>query len=214
MGREGRNAPARDGRGRQARQLLLGDRPPTPQRQRRHARVLSGQLQAAGCGEAEARDLADDGGKPPLPQSLLHDGQHVALTKGLGIDDAIRMQARIHKARREEIAAAETPEHRAFEPRRDAGDEEGGGTGELRRRARLDHLVQGAEGEPALRQPFIDDRKSEGQRAAAVPPAVQALDPVPQIGKHPLLPDTHAPCPSPVIFRDVLIMFASDAESI
>ena len=156
MRREGSDPPARDGCGRKTGQLLLGDRPPAPQRKRRHARGLGRELQAAGCGEPEPRHLTDDGGKALLPQTLFHDGQDLPLAEGLGVDHAIGVQARIHEARGEQVAAAEAPEHRAFEPGGDAGHEEGRGAGELGRRTSLDHLVQGSESQPALRKSVVD----------------------------------------------------------
>jgi hypothetical protein len=47
-----------------------------------------------------------------------------------------------------------------------------------------------------------------------VPAALQTHDLVPQIGKLYPLPGTHAPCPTCLSLRHVLIMFSTDAESI
>lgn len=211
---ERRDAPARDGRGWKARQLFLGNRPPAPQRKSRHARGLGRKLQAAGCGEPEPRHFADDGGKALLPQSLFHGDQYLALAKGLGVDHTIGVQARIHETGSEQVAAAEAPEHRALETGGDPGHEEGRSPGELGGRPLLDHLVQRAKSEPALRKALIDGGDGEGQRAAPVASASQALDLVPQIGKGRLLPGTHAPCSIRLSLRDVPSMFLFAAESI
>ena len=92
------DAPARDGRGRKTGHLLLGNRPPASERQSRDARCLGRELQAAGCRQAKACDLTNNGSEALLSQSLFHDGQHIALMKGFGIDDTIRVQSRIHEA--------------------------------------------------------------------------------------------------------------------
>ena len=57
------------------------------------ARRLGGELQPARGGEAEARDLADDGGQAPLAQAFLDERQNFAVAPGLGIDDPVRVQA-------------------------------------------------------------------------------------------------------------------------
>ncbi len=214
MGSKGRDAPACDSRGGEARQLLLGDRPPAPQRKGRHARGLGRELQATGCGQAEACHLTDNGGKAFLAQALFHGAQHVALMKGLGVDDTIGVQARIHETGSEQIAPAEAPENRALQARGDAGGEEGRRAGKLGGRTGLDHLVQGPEGKAALGQMLIDGSNGEGQRPAFVAPAFQALDLVPQVGKHRLSPGTHAPCPTCPSFQDVPSMFWFASESI
>lgn len=210
---EGRDAPPRNGCGRKACQLLLGHVPPASKRKSRNARGLGRELQTAGCGEAEACHLANHSGKPPLPQAFLHDGQHLALAKGLGVNHAVGMQAHSHQARSEQITAVEAPEHGPFEPRGNAGNEEGCSTREFGRRTSLDHLVQGPEGKASLRKTLIDSSNGEGQRATPVPPSFQALDPVPQIGKRRLLPGPHAPCPTCPSFQDVPIMFSFASES-
>lgn len=211
--------PARDGRGRKTCQLLLGNRPPAPEHKSRHARGLGRELQTAGRGEPEPRHFADDGGKALLPQALFHGGQHLALAKGLGVDHAIGMQARIHETGSEQVAAAEAPEHRAFEPSHNPGHEERRGPGELGGRPGVEHLMERSERQPTLRKPLIDGGDREGQGATPVTPAVQAPDAVSQIGKPRLLPDTHAPCPS--ISRYVMFLVCSclsqsqsDAESL
>ncbi len=210
---ERRDPPARDGRRGKSCQFLLGDRPPAPERQSRHARGLGRELQAAGRGETKPRHLADDGRKALLAQPLFHDGQHLPLAKGLGVNHAIGVQARIHEPGSEQIAAAEAPEHRPFEAGRNAGHEEGRGAGELGRRTSLDHLVQCPKRQPALRHSLIDGSDGEGQRAAPMASAVKALDLVPQIGKRRLLPGTHAPCSIRLSLRHVLSMFSFSDES-
>jgi hypothetical protein len=102
----------------------------------------------------------------------------------------------------------------ALEPGGNAGDEEGRGPGELRGRTSLDHLVQCTKRQPALRKPLIDGRETKGERPVVVPAALQTHDLVPQIGKLCPLPGTHAPCPTYLSLRHVLIMFSADAESI
>ncbi len=160
------------------------------------------------------RHLADDGGKALLPQALLHNGQHLALAKGLGIDHTIGMQTRVHQTGSEQVAAAEAPEHGPFEACCDPGHEEGRGASELGRRTSFDHLMQRSKRQTALRKPLIDGGDREGQRAAPMAPAVQALDLVPQIGKRRLLPGTHAPCPIRLSLGYVPNMFSFVSESI
>ena len=214
MGGEGRDAPAGDGSGGQARQLLLGHRPPAPERKSRHPRSLGGELQAAGCGQAKARYLADDGGEPLFAQTLLHGGENISLAEGLSIDDAIRVQAGIHEAGSEQVASVEAPQHRAFEPGSNAGREEGCCPSELGGGTGFDHFMQRSKDKTTLRQATIDGSKGEGQGAAGVTPALQALDLVPQLGKHRLSPGTHAPCPTCPSFQDVPSMFSFASESI
>lgn len=196
MGGEGRDAPARDCGGREARQLLLGHRPPAPERKGRHPGCLGRELQASGCGETKARHLTDDGGEPLLAQTLFHGGQYVTLMKCLGIDDTVRVQACIHESGSEQVPAVQAPEHRSFEAGGNAGREERRRSGELGGRTGLDHLVQHSKGKTSLGQAMIDGSDGEGQRAAGVTPALEALDLVPQLGKHRLSPGTHAPCPT------------------
>ena len=176
MRSKGRDAPACDSRGGEARQLLLGDRPPAPQRKGRHARGLGRQLQTAGCGQAEACHLTDNGGKAFLAQALFHSGQHVALMKGLGVDDTIGVQARIHETGSEQVAPAEAPENRALQARGDAGGEEGGRASELGGMPGLDDLVQRPAREAAARQMIIDRCDAEGQRPAGARADLKALD--------------------------------------
>ncbi len=214
MGGEGRDAPAGDGSGGQARQLLLGHRPPAPERKGRHPRCLGRELQAPGCGETKARHLANDSGKALLAQTLFHGGQYVTLMKCLGIDDAIGVQAGIHQAGSEQVPAFQAPQHRAFEAGGNAGREERRRSGELGGRTGLDHLVQRPKGKASLGQAMIDGGDGERQRPAGVTPAIEALDLVPQLGKHRLLPGTHAPCPTCPSFQDVPSMFSFASESI
>lgn len=194
MGGEGRNPPACDGRGWKACQLLLGCCPPATDDESRHARRLGCELQAAGRGQPQAGHLADHGGKPRFPQALLHDGQHIGFAKGLGIDDPVRMQSRIHQSGGKQIAPAEAPEHRPLETGGNAGDKEGRRASEFGGRSGLDHLMQGPKGKPSPGEPLIDGSNGEGQGAAPLALTLQAPDLVPQIGKRHLLPGTHAPC--------------------
>ena len=59
------------------------------------------QLQTARGGEAEARDLADDGRQALLAQAFLDERQDLPLALGLGIDDPVRVQASAQETRSE-----------------------------------------------------------------------------------------------------------------
>ena len=83
-------------------------------------------------------------------------GRIVPLAQGLGIDDPVRMQARIQEPGREQIPAAEAPEDRSLETGRDSGREKGCAAGEFGGGPRLDHLVQRASGQAASGQMAID----------------------------------------------------------
>src|SRR5215204_2419155 len=75
---------------------------PPPNDERRHARLLGRELKPARGGQPEPRYLGDNAGKPFLPKSLFGDRQDLRRTVGLGIDDAIGMQAHGCESRREE----------------------------------------------------------------------------------------------------------------
>lgn len=146
-----RNPPPGGGRVRNRRQFLLCDGPPAAKHKDRNTRRFGGQLEAAGWGEPEARDLPHHRRQAALLQALLHGRQDLSIPQGLRIDDAAWVKARPGEARREKIAAVEAPEHRTFEPGSDAGDEKSCGSGELRRGTSLNDFVQGSEGEAASR---------------------------------------------------------------
>jgi hypothetical protein len=146
------------------------------------------------------RHLANDSGETLLAQALLHDGQHIALAKGFGIDHTVRMQARIHQARSKQVTTVQAPQHGTFQAGRNTGQEERCRSGELGSRSSLDHLMKRSKSEATLRKMAVDWSKGEGKKPVTMFPTFQALDLVPQISKHCLLPGTHAPCPAFTLF--------------
>ena len=118
-------------------------------------------------------DLADDAGKPGVAQAFLHREQDVGVAARLDMDHAVGMQAGEVERRREQVAPPQAPEHRAFDPREDAGEEDrrAGVVGEV---GAAGYLVQRAGRDPAARQARIE--RVDAERDGSVPRA-RALDP-------------------------------------
>ncbi len=95
-------------------------------------------------------------------QAFFDKRQDITVMGGLDIDDAIRMQTGPQQARGEEVAPGQAPENRSLEPGRDAGGEQGGGSGKLGSRSRLDDLVQAATGQAMAGKVFVDGWHAEG----------------------------------------------------
>lgn len=161
FGRGRGNPPARGGGGRTVDQILLGHRPPAPNDQGGHACGLSRQLQTAGGGQAETRDLADDGRQALLAQALLNEWQDLPLALGLGIDHPVRMKAGAQETGGEQVPSRQAPEHGSLEAGRDSCGEQGRAAGKLGGKPRLDHLVQSTPGKSASRQMAIDGAEVE-----------------------------------------------------
>lgn len=68
---------------------------------------------------------------------------------------------------REEITAAQAPQHGPFEPRHDAGREQGRKTCIFTRRTRFDHLVKMPDGQATVGEPRIQLGNSKGEEGAS-----------------------------------------------
>lgn len=65
-----------------------------------------------------------------MAQPFFHDGQHIRVATGLSDQQPVGRQAGLRKARREQVAAGDDPQHGSALPRPppgDAGQEQGGG---------------------------------------------------------------------------------------
>ncbi|SCZ12333.1 hypothetical protein SAMN02927923_04329 [Microvirga guangxiensis] len=171
-------------------------------------------MQAAGSGEAEARDLTDDCSQALFPKAFLDDSEDIALAEGLSVNDTVRVKASRSEARCEQVAPVKTPQDRTFETCGDAGGKEGGASGELRRSTIVDELVKRTALQAAVRQVTVEAWHAERQDPSVTAAAFEASDPSPQIGKPVLLPGLHGPVPVQVRVDDVPIMFSFSGESI
>jgi len=168
VGRGSRNTPTGYGGCGLGVRSALGVIPPSPQDERRHTGLLGRKLKAARGGQAKPRNLGDHTREPFVPKPLLGGGQNLSLPVGLGIDDAIGMQAHGCESRCEEIAAPDAPQNRAFVAGQDAGDEQRRHGGMLARSPGFHDLVKRVEGEPAAGEMAINGTHSEGKRLARV----------------------------------------------
>ena len=129
-------------------------------------------MQAAGGDGIQPPHLADDAGEAAMAQPLLHGEQHGA--RCLDEQHTIEVEADMGQGGREEIGAFRSPQHRAFEPREDAGDHEPGGGRVFQRRAGIGEFMQASEAQATFRQMTVDgvyaERQygAEWQRAAAL----------------------------------------------
>ena len=84
--------------------------------------------------------------------------------------------------RREQVAGTQTPQHGAVDAGEYAGDEQRGRRAMDGPESTAGDLVQGAEGQPALRQAVIDRRDAERHDAALWPACLlDAGNPVAQL---------------------------------
>lgn len=102
-----------------------------------------------------------------MAQPLLHDREQFGIVGGFGIDQAFMVEPDLGEPGGEQIAPPHHPQHRSPCTRGDSGEEQGGGAiiGHVAR-SRGD-LVQRVEAQPAIGEPRIDRRESEGQGRAA-----------------------------------------------
>jgi hypothetical protein len=120
-------------------------------------------------------------------QPLLHHQEQALGIAGLGIEDAVGVEAHAGEARREEVAALHHPQHGMLEPRQDPAYEE-------RRRGAMrevvacaHHLMQRPEGEAATRKMAINRAHAEGQDGPfAQLAAVEGTDALAQIVDEPV----------------------------
>jgi hypothetical protein len=127
----------------------LGVIPPSPQDERRHSGLLGRKLKAARGGQAKPRNFRNHTREPFVPKPLLGGGQNLRLAVGLGINDAIGMQAHGCESRGEEIAEPNAPQDWSFVARQDAGNEQRCRGRMLACSPGLHNLVKRVEGEPA-----------------------------------------------------------------
>ena len=111
-----------------------------------------------------------------MPKPLLGGGQNLRLAVGLGINDAIGMQAHGCESRGEEIAASDAPQDWAFVARQDAGDEQRRHGGMLARSPGLHNLVKRVEGEPAAGEMAVNGTHPEWKRLPSAPTAFKPTD--------------------------------------
>ena len=91
-----------------------------------------------------------------MAQPLLHHRKHLFVTPAFGIDDPVRRKTGQSKAGREEIGAAERPEHGSGPPRGDTGGEQGRRRIVAEAGAGTGYFVQRCSGEAAAFQPPVD----------------------------------------------------------
>jgi hypothetical protein len=166
LGRGGGNPPTGYGGCGLGVRSALGVIPPSPQDERRHTGLLGRKLKATRGGQPEPRDLGDDARESCVPKPLFGGGQNLRLAVGLGINDAIGMQAHGCESRGEEIAASDAPQDRAFVARQDAGNEQRRRGRMLARSPGLHNLVKRVEGEPAAGKMAVNGTHSEWKRLA------------------------------------------------
>lgn len=179
----GRHAPA-GGRGVGfAGVALLGGVAPTPDDQRRDARLSRAKLQAARSVERNARDFSHDPGKPLAMKPLFHRGKNVAVLPRLAIDDAVRMQADTRERRREKIAPAQAPKHRPRNPRQNTRGEQRGEAGVLARGPTFRYFVQMAQLQAAAGQVPVKISDTKGQSSPYALGAGNAFQLLPEFGE-------------------------------
>jgi hypothetical protein len=93
---------------------------PAHQHQTHGAVILCGKLKPARGGHACAAKLAHHRGKPTMPQSFLHNRQHIFVPAAFGIDQPVRRQAGLSERGSEQIALGHHPQH-AIASRQSAG---------------------------------------------------------------------------------------------
>src|SRR4051812_18768584 len=95
--------------------------------------------------EREPGDFTDHAGKAGTAQTFFHCRKHIAVVPGLAVDDAVGVQTDARERGGEEIAPAQTPEHRPRDAREYAGREKRRNCCELAGGTALDHFMQMAE---------------------------------------------------------------------
>ena len=120
-----RHAPASHGRGRKAERIVPLAR--LFQQQGHRAAAFRGKLQPAGRGHCHPPGLADHRAKAAVAEPFLHHGEQFGIIARLGVNDALRVQARLVEPRSEQVAGADRPQHRPLGAR-------GNGRHEQRRR--------------------------------------------------------------------------------
>ena len=163
-GWQARDAPAGDG-GDRVRQRRIAGNAAAAECEGGHARVLGGELQAAGGGRIQPPHFADDSSEAAMAQPLLHGERHGAW--GIDKQHAVRGKAGLGQGRREKIGALRRPKNRAVETCQDAGDHEPGGGGMFQGGSAIGEFMQAAEAQTAIRQMLVDGLDAEGQGGAA-----------------------------------------------
>ena len=122
-------------------------------------------------GHRQARDVAHDRPQPAMPQPFLHTGESRLVIASLDMDDAIRRQAGLFQARREQILLRDAPQHLAMRSRGDPGHETGRRRAVHRAIAAARDLMQTAKSQSTAGQFAVQRRNAEGQhfpRASAI----------------------------------------------
>lgn len=147
-----------------------------------------------------------------MAQPLLHHRQHQVIAAGFCKDHPVGMQPAPGQRRAIEIAPTQAPQHRPFQPRQHARDEQRRHRGSSEVGCRADHLMQRPQRQPAPRQAAVEREEAERQHPATPPAA--ALDGAnarPQFLDDAPIPHVR---PSSPPFTDVPIMFLRALESI
>ena len=97
-----------------------------------------------------------------MAQALLHGLQHGVRLAGLGVDDAVRVQARSGQTGGEQIRSFRDPEDRTAVASQNAGNKQDRCCAVLRVRTGAGNLMQRAERDAAVRQSNIDRRAERG----------------------------------------------------
>ena len=110
--------------------------------------------------------------------------QNGVVIRGFEEDDTVFAQARLRQSRRKHVRLAETPQDLAACPRRNAGGECDRRRAVYRSIGATRHLMQGANGQPTLREAAIDLGNVERKDGAvARPDAADPIDTVSEFGK-------------------------------
>lgn len=140
--------------------------------QRNRLAAFRCKLEAAGLRHRDPPRLADHRRQPAVAQPLLHQGEQLGIVVRLGVQQPVGGEARLVEPRREQVAGAQHPQHRAVAARNDPRDEQRRRRIVAPPRAHRRNLVQRIEPQSPVRQPIIqpgDAERLHRPRAAAIP---------------------------------------------
>ncbi|GAA0294574.1 hypothetical protein GCM10009087_00410 [Sphingomonas oligophenolica] len=108
-----------------------------------------------------------------MPEAFLHRQQDVGIAARLDMDYTIGVEARQVERGREQVAPAETPEDRTFDPRKDASEKDRR-AGVVRQIGAAGYLMQRTDGDSPAGQAEVELVYPEGNRSMT---NAHALDP-------------------------------------